>query len=287
MPQGFDHVLLTRFSVRFTEDQPPAEEGWLAYRWGFFPDALASSLRNQTNRDFRWLVFFDAASPDWLREEVAESCPDLFDPVWLSDPWSLPVVQASVAAVADQPYLITTRLDSDDAVATKFVADLQSHCDHQESLYVNFLNGVQVERNGAIYRFDYPLNPFISYIERRSPDTAPRTVFQDFRHGYCQNLAPVLNVVGPPRWMQVVHGSNLANDIYGLRARPASVRGEFNLDLPYRDEVPGTTLAAETAVSAARMLRTWSREPFRIRQFATGKWLRMRGTRVLPQRTSP
>lgn len=245
MTSDFDHVILTRYSVAFTLHQPPADEDWLAYRWGLFRDACAASLARQSVRAFTWLVFFDARAPQWLRDEVAELAPGLFTPVWLDEPWSLTGIQREVAAVTSAPYLITTRLDSDDGLAVRFVEDVQSRFAQQDGLYVNFLRGVQVERGGQMFRYDEPSNPFISYIEKRVDGVPPRTVFQDFGHGRSGLHAPLLNIIGPPRWLQIVHGGNVLNEIRGLRERPGPANREFDVELPYRTSVGSLTLARE------------------------------------------
>ncbi|MDR6865890.1 hypothetical protein J2Y69_000475 [Microbacterium resistens] len=280
----FDHVLLTRFSVRFLAEQPPPDDDWLVYRWGFFRDALASSLSHQTVRDFRWLVFCDASSPEWLREEMEALAPGLFTPVWLDEPWSHSVIRDAVTGVLSQDdYLITTRIDSDDAVGIRFIEEVQSHFDGQESMYINLLRGVQVARSGQVFRYDEPLNPFISYVEKLTTGTPMRTVFQDFRHAQSQRHAPVLNVVTAPRWMQVVHGSNLANSIRGLRADPRIVNEEFTLELPYTRDVRPLTLFRERQISRLWLLKLWIRYPYFADEAARTRRERRQGTAVLPQ----
>lgn len=130
---AFDHVIITRFSVRFVADQPPADEDWLLYRWLFFRDAAASSLARQTARDFVWLVFFDARTPDWLRHEVAELAPGLFIPVWLEELWSHDAIRRAVITVTGKPFLITTRLDSDDGVARTEIKEVRTELGEFES----------------------------------------------------------------------------------------------------------------------------------------------------------
>lgn len=279
----FDHVILTRFSVRFTADQPPADEDWLAYRWGFFRDALASSLSRQTEKAFTWLVFFDSSAPEWLREEVAALSPGLFHPVWLDEPWGHAPLRRAVDEHSSQDWLITTRIDSDDAVARRFVEDLQSRFAGQESMYVNFLHGLQVVRTGELYRYWKPVNSFISYIERRDA-TPPRTVFQDFRHRQSNTIAPVLNVVGEPRWMQVVHGGNVANSVRGHRISPRGAGQAFDLDLPFRTHVSRGRLTMESGVSILRLLGLWARHPRLFLEQAEAVRLRLRGTTISAQR---
>lgn len=281
----FDHVILTRFNVRFGGIEAMGDD-WLAYRWAFFRDALASALARQTVRDFRWLVFFDIDTPLWLREEADALGEGLFEPTYVSG-WSPEVAQQAAAAVSSAPFLITTRIDSDDAVATAFIADVQSQFDRQESLYVNLLCGVQVERTGELYRYDEPSNPFISYIERRVAGELPRTVFFSLRHGWSRHYAALLNVVGSPRWMQIIHGTNLANGVRGLRVRPEPFEAAFDLELPFDRTVTTARYRRERLRSRADLARLWLLYPRFARETALTRRLRRAGTQLLPKIDAP
>lgn len=277
----FDHVIVTRFSVRFG-DYPPPHDEWLRYRWAFFSDALAPAVAAQTVSDFRWLVYFDIDTPDWLREEIEEIREGLFTPVFVPS-WSDRVARHTVADIATAPYLITTRIDSDDAIATRFVADIQSRFDRQESMYINLLCGLQVERTGEIYRYDEPSNPFLSYVERREDAVLPRTVFYDLRHGQSRGHADMLSVVGPPRWMQIIHGVNLANSVRGLRVRPETYEADFQFDLPFDRTIGSGRYYRQRLRSAVDLLRLWLLYPMYAREFFATRRLRRAGTQVLPQ----
>lgn len=279
---GFDHVILTRFSVRIVPDFVFTDE-WLAYRWGFFRDGLAASLASQTVRDFTWLVFFDAGSPEWLREEVADLAPGLFTPVWFDEAWVHEPIQRVVDGVSSRDHLITTRVDSDDALSRHFVADVQAHFDHQESLYVNLMCGVQLDRSLQLFHAAFVENGFISYIERRIPGELPRTVFWCMAHEESSSFGPVRNVVGPVRWMQVIHGGNLANSVRGLRAHPRRIAPDFDVDLPFTTRVGPVRFATEWVASLGRLLRLWVRHPNLAVVYWRGQRLRAKGTSTVPQ----
>lgn len=233
------------------------------------------SFAAQTERGFTWLVFFDESAPQWLREEVDATAAGLFTPVYLDGPGDLGRLGREISGAA--PYLISTRVDSDDAIARSFVADLWAVFDHQESLYVNFLRGLQIDRRGWVYRYGYLNNAFLSYIEKREPDQPPRTVLRS-AHGDCRRFAPELNVVGPPRWLQVIHGSNLDNNVRGTRVDPSIVAKEFEIDLPYLTSVSRSELAVQNLRARGGLVRDWVHRPGLARQFASGRIAALRGT---------
>lgn len=164
------------------------------------------------------------------------------------------------------------------------MADVHDVFDQQDALYVNFLCGVQIERTGELYRYDEPSGPFISFIERRIGQ--PKTVFQSFRHAHSQRYADLLNIVGPPRWMQILHGSNLANSVRGLRARPEPYEADFPIDLPFERHVTTSQYLRQRTRSAFDLARLWLLHPYFAREFVRARRLRRAGTMILPQSSS-
>lgn len=281
----FDHVILTRFSVTFTAQQPAPDDAWLRYRLAFFIEACLASMARQSESHFDWLVFLDERTPQWLRDEMsALSADGLFEPVCIRGPFSVTTVRAAIEERATAPYLITTRLDSDDALGVRFVERVQAEFAGQDGLYVNALRGVQLDRSGRVYLYDYTSNPFISYIERRRA-ASPRTVFQDGRHGAARLHGPLLNLCVEPLWLQVVHGSNLANSVRGPRVSPSLVAASFDIDLGYSERVGARELLWEKLQQWVRLLLNWLRSPGLARQHVEAKLARARGTRCYPQRT--
>ncbi len=279
----FDHFLLTRFSAVFDGAAPPASEDWLYYRLGFFVDAAHPSVVGQRGAAFTWLVLFDDRCPDGFRAEVEALAADgSFTPLWTHRPFQAGLFGEAIAARSAAPYLITTRMDSDDAIATDHMAAVQARFAHQERLFVNFTRGVQLDRSGAVYRRDDVSGPFLSLIERRGP-AHPLTVYGAAAHTRARALAPVLEVQAPPMWAQVVHGSNLMNIVNGPRISPRVVNERFALDLAYRREVTLPRLAAEKAIHRARLIALGIRHPSEPIKYAEGRLAHLCGTHLRPQ----
>lgn len=286
---GFDHLVLTRFSAVFAGQVQPMPEEWLRYRLQFFYDTAYPSLTQQVGAaPFRWLVFLDDRCGDDFRAEV-EDLSDrgrAFEPVWTHDVFRLSACVRAVTARAHARHLITTRVDSDDAVATDFVAAVQQQFDGQERMFVSFARGLQVDRSGAVYRRDQPSGPFLSLIERRVDESVPLTVYAT-KHARARELAPVREVATRPMWVQVVHGGNVANVVYGPRVSPALVDERFVLTLPFRRDVPAARLVRERAAHRARLTREWLRHPGRLTATLEARLSRRRGTHDVPLGSTP
>jgi hypothetical protein len=284
--EGLDHVVLTRFSAVHVDGQPPMPADLLSYRLGFFRDACVPSVRAQTERDFRWLVFLDDRCPDDFREEIEELGHDLFEPVWGHRLFWSGVASDAVAERSQAPYLVTTRFDSDDALARDFVATVQAHCRGRNGVFVNLTRGLQVDRSGAVYRYDHRSNPFLSYVERRVPGRPPYTVYGPRGHSSVREHGAVLEVKAPPMWLQVIHDGNLSNDVRGTRVDPRIVRERFELDLPYDEDVRGLRPLRALAVQQVAVWRLRARRHELAREWVETRLTRLRGTYLRPRRSA-
>src|SRR5690606_1010327 len=180
---------------------------------------------------------------------------------------------------AEVAYLITTRIDSDDAMAVDFMARVQAEFAGQERMFVNFPRGVQIDRTSAVYRSNIVSSPFLSLIERREAGRPPETVFVA-KHAQARGHAPLRQVEAPVMWAQVVHGTNVSNIVNGRQTDPAVVRERFDLGLGYDDTLRGRPLRQAQAGHAARLGRLWVRHPGELVKWAEAATVTARGTRT-------
>lgn len=230
----FRHALLTRFNVRL-DDHPPSpfetprglDRAWLEHRFDLFERFCLPSVQAQRNADFVWLVYFDQETPDDLkaRARAYEQTAPL-RPVFTAGAASLEVIAGSLADAGclDRRFLITSRMDNDDAVAPFFLDELQRAFTGQAFTFVNFTHGLELS-GSRVYRRPDPANAFISLIEEVQPD-GPRTVFC-CQHEDAPRTGPVLQLRTRPAWLQVSHGENLANRPRGIRQPIGALSRDF------------------------------------------------------------
>jgi hypothetical protein len=227
----FVHVLTTRFNVRAREDSPPASDAWLRDRLALFDRFTVATIRTQTVRPDAWLVFLDAASPDWFVSEIKRRMPDGgFTPVWLDGVFGPDAVVSAIreAGLDAAEYLVTTRVDNDDAVGRRFIETIQSAVSPRAGRYfINLSHGAQYGGE-AIYRCTDLSNAFITCVE--GPTVERRSVWID-QHGHLVLHGDLVQVRCPPLWLQIVHGANLGNSLTGIRSEPKSVLKAFDLQL--------------------------------------------------------
>lgn len=229
----FTHVVMTRFNMPTPgrESTIRSRPGWLAGRFELFERYCLPSIAAQTSRDFHWMVYFDEATPPEFRARI-EACRAVFPFIAVftgffpGEGWP-----RSVAQVLGQPTprLLTTRFDSDDALAVDHVARLQAAVALAAArpgttrMSFNLTRGVVIEA-GRVYAHDHPSNAFASWFEPWDADT--RTCMS-INHMRMAELGPIEQVGGPPAWLQVVHGGNVSNKVRGRRIAPGTIRGRF------------------------------------------------------------
>jgi hypothetical protein len=224
---NLDHVILTRYNLpsagaeRFVR----ARDGWLRDRTGLFETYTVPSVMAQSERRFVWLVFFDSASPEWLRQRIAS---------WASEGVLVPVfgeefsrkdleriirehTSGSTAAV------LTTNLDNDDAISVDFVARLQAAAraaDPDRAIYL--AHGLIKGPSGLFLRNDRH-NAFVSVLSTWDEVV---TCWSEW-HNRLHLMMPTTELGGAPGWLQVIHGDNVSNRVRGRLVDPSTYVESF------------------------------------------------------------
>jgi hypothetical protein len=252
----FDHFLLTRFNIRHETRAP---EAWLRHRIGYFERVCLPSVRIQTV-PFTWLVYFDAERDAWFEDEVSRlSQGDVFEPIWVTGTPTPEEFLEPVLRRAESPFLITSRIDNDDAMAKTLMARVQDQFSGQEREFINFTDGMQLSDDGRLFHRSDPSNAFISLIEKRE---AAMGVYVDW-HNRVSKHAPVRQISGPPMWLQAVHGLNIGNTARGVRADPALLTQHFDVTAVAAPISKPRLLVAQVTSAAKLGLRV-VRKPSRI-----------------------
>lgn len=264
----FDHFLLTRFNVRLKER---ASDDWLRHRLAYFESMCMPSVLGQTSDNFRWLVFFDADRDEWFEERVNALAAGAFEPIWVDGSLTPETTVRAVADRSSAEWVITTRLDNDDAIAQDFIDEIQERFEGLTTHFINFTSGLQLSDEGELYFRSDPSNAFISLVEKRAEMLG---VYVDW-HDRVSKYAPVHQVSVHPMWVQMVHGRNIGNAIRGIRA-DSRVLGEYFTVQLKASPLTTQELLLEQAKSTLSLAWRVARKPSRLVWF--GKVLRARMT---------
>lgn len=238
-----DHVLVTRFNLPTPgpESLVRAREGWLRERIDLFERYTVPSVVRQSVQDFRWIVYLDPESPQWLLDRLQPHIDSgRFVPLYReSVRWPDVARDARTVTGAQGDLLLTTNLDNDDAIADDFVARLQSLAREHRHAALYLANGLIVSGDELYLRHD-PVNAFCSVVESwEDPQTAWRECHTDLN-----DFFPAVTDAGDPAWLQVVHDGNVSNRVRGRRVPAAPYAGLFG-DL--LDDVPTPSRATMAA----------------------------------------
>lgn len=235
--QPFSHFILTKFNVRsFPDLRPGCEPAWLERRFGLFDRYCFPSVSNQSNQNFKWLVFFDVDTPDEFKQKIAAYATrwSNFVPIYLDCPLPYGEFPDEVRAIVRQQvpddceYLITTWLDNDDAIHKDYVQMIQDNFSQQESETINFFFGYQLA-DGKLY-FDFELaNHFISLVEKYNAESFNTCLCRPHKELYevCKSAKKIFC---KPVWIEVVHGSNYMN-VYrrGFRVPAGKILKDYSI----------------------------------------------------------
>lgn len=257
--RSVNHVILTRFNLPSAGVQTiiREREGWLRERVELFERYCVPSVKAQTTRNFSWIVYYDPASPAWLRDQISvHANVGTFIPVFRESA-STDEILRDIRRVSESNAndLLTTNLDNDDAIAVNFIAQVQAAQTTASTVAIYLENGL-IRRGSRLYTHRYRRNAFNSV---RTPWEDPVATCWSEWHTHFDNRMPVVEVKGPAAWMQVVHGMNVSNRVKGRLVSPGPFREQFG---PLLDGVADPTeidLASELALRRIRRVRDFSR----------------------------
>jgi hypothetical protein len=239
IPQGldplFDHLIVTRYNVPISwgrRGQLHKDEEWLAERQRLFeryclPSVVAAQRRSPS---VTWVLLCALDSPDSLRAFMANlECYPWIAPLYVEENPLMGDILGELAdrRHTDRRFLLTTRLDSDDAIAPNFIGRLHhaaNTCVNQEVIgeqqlpaLINFPIGYQ-SVGGRLYASSDWGNPFLSFLEDRA-SAEPVIGCYPFPHRDLHKSARVVSqlLAAGPSWLQAIHGTNEATVVCGLR----------------------------------------------------------------------
>lgn len=226
MNSQFKHFLITRFNLpnkgwqQDKNNNPVQNEEWLYHRIELFETYCLPSISNQTCRNFIWLVYFNSDSPQFLVSKIEEwkkQCKELhpcfsddYD-AFLSHEMSDKIQELIPNGI---PYVITTRLDNDDALHANAISVIQQSFTPKHNTIIDIEKGYCIRTSdGLITKHRFISNAFISYIESTA-ENFYNTVYKE-GHPAWIGKANFISITNKRLWLQVIHEKNVANSMKG------------------------------------------------------------------------
>lgn len=256
----FSHAIITRFNIATDYSfSTRLDSSWLNYRFNLFDQFCYPSVLGQSNQNFIWIVLFDIRTPDAYKDKITEySVWKSFIPVYVDGLITDNVKQEIISKYLikkDTEYLITTRLDNDDAIAKHFVQTIQNSFKAQECEFINLSHGYCLY-NKEIFLVKNIGNPFISLIER-----VDRSLVKDIKTVYCGThnelsaIGPVVQIEIEPAWIQVIHQGNVLNTLRGVKQSIEGLDNNFAIDLELLQQQSPLSMVANQGFHSFRVVR--------------------------------
>jgi len=239
------HYLVTLWNVDLYD------LGWLERRQELFERFTVPSVEAQKNKNFEWLLISDVRTPEKFQKVLNGYPAKVLYQDWENYNWAVPPsglsesmnlavrietvgdVVAKFIGGQNTDYVITSRLDNDDMLASEYTDYVQRFAASSwekrdaDKFWLSLVRGYRWHED-KMYPFSSLANSFVSFVE--SP--------QDLKTCYTcvHTLAksgeyPIEGVRhGPPQWSEVIHGENVLNRLKRWRGeKPASSeRSRFN-----------------------------------------------------------
>jgi len=219
----FYHFLITRFNLKnpgwdvTKNNETLLDENWMDERLELFSNFCYPSVINQSNKNFKWLLFFDNSTSEKYRNKIDQILNNhpLIIPFYID---GMPNFQTAILNYIaknanDKDYLITSRIDNDDCIHKDFINEIQKQFNKQDFLAIDNINGytMQVEPSFILGKKEHIFNPFISLIER---NFEPKTVWY-YVHNMWKKEPRLIHLSEKRLWLSIIHGKNKVNEFDG------------------------------------------------------------------------
>lgn len=227
--KGINHYIITRFNIKidaFKKDKnnnSVKDEQYLNERFALFEKYCFPSIQNQTNKNFRWLVYFDIDTPQYFKEKINELERRFsnFEPYYVSNYNDFithyqSVCYSSVNSATNEK-IICTRLDNDDAILSEHVDTIQKYVrdNNIQMGVVDFYVGLIYDTQKRILiKCNIKSHHFISIVDT----DRKQAVKLYWNHSMLKESKPYYPInTKIPMWLEISHGTNILNDINNVK----------------------------------------------------------------------
>ncbi|MDI1255116.1 MAG: glycosyltransferase [Flavobacterium sp.] len=217
----FDHYLITRFNLRYEKweftknNESLLTDEWMDDRMWLFESFCFPSVVAQTNKNFKWLLFFDTTTTEKFKlriENLIQSYAHI--ELYYVDgmPSFLPETLSILEKQKQHPYLITTRIDNDDTLHRNFIDEVQQQFDRQDFRLIDIISGYSLKiKPWMLGKKEHLFNPFVSLIEKHEQ---PKTVWSA-AHTIWKKETRITRISDKRLWLSIIHQKNKINEFDG------------------------------------------------------------------------
>ena len=265
-----EHLILTRYNLAYPWAKRTSvhlDSSWLKERARLMESVCAPSVAASVQGTAaRWVVLCSDESTRLVRDMMDEL---VERHSWVMVEYLPPdvdygeVVDRALGRIgATGRYVLSSRLDSDDAIGSDFVRLLNSTAQELVGIKrvpfpiaLNFPVGAQLFEKRLYWQVD-PMSAFISLLEDRT-EVGQLTTCYGYPHTAWHKHARHVKQIwsSHPAWLQVIHGDNEANVPCGVVARAGRVSFDsFNINSRSIPESPRVAMGWGPTRAAAQQV---------------------------------
>jgi len=240
----FEHYLITRFNLRNPKwtvtknNELLLTKEWMDERFELFANFCLPSVVAQTQKNFKWLIYFDSGTAEEYRQQISSlinSHP--FIEIFYIDgmPNLIPSIKRYLSENSKSEYLITSRIDNDDCISINFIDQVQQQFEKQDYFAIDFTSGYTLNMDPImIGKKEHIFNPFISLIEMNKN---PKTVWTN-DHNQWKKETSLIHISNNRVWMSVIHTKNKVNEFDGYgNVNWIQLSNEFKVSLSIHNKI--------------------------------------------------
>jgi hypothetical protein len=233
----YSHFIITQFNLRnFPLSNNHEYETWLEWtrkRIELFKAYCLPSIVNQSCKTFKWLIYFDADTPEEFNAFLDHLNSYSFIIICYSkgiEDFNITYTEEIKKRIGRSvKWVITTRIDNDDCLHRDAVEIIQKNLTEKHGFLMSLASGYLLNiKDRTLSHYYYPMSPFITLIEAYTDDikgifgkghtkydSLRLYVFKELWLEYFNKKARRSRfILNKPLWIQTVHGENVSNSFY-------------------------------------------------------------------------
>jgi hypothetical protein len=234
---NYSHFIITLFNLRnFPKSNINDYDNWVKwtrYRIELFKEYCLPSIINQSCKSFKWLLYFDADTPEEFNKFLIELRSFSFIKICyckgIEDFNANYTDEVKKRTGESVKWVITTRIDNDDCLHRDAIDIIQKSLVEKHGFLISLASGYLLNiSNGTLSHYYYPMSPFITLIEANGSeikgvfrkghtkyDSLRLFIFKEIWLEYFNKKSRKSRfILNKPLWIQTIHGENVSNCFY-------------------------------------------------------------------------